>query len=203
MALIEWGVAQEILPGQQQSGDHYLVKTLRQGVLLAVVDGVGHGQDARRAAELAIRSLEEMNTGSLIPLVRRCQATLQGTRGVVLSMAFFNGQDGTMSWLGVGNVEGVLLRKQGEPRRESLLLRAGLVGAHLPPLSAATVPVSPGDLLILSTDGVRGGFTESLNLNGPAQETAQHILGHHWRNTDDALVLVARYVHQNETAARE
>lgn len=200
MSLIEWSVAEEMLPGQRESGDHYLVKSLPSGVLLAVVDGVGHGPDARHAAELAIKTLEDMETSSLIPLVRCCQQKLQGTRGVVLSMAFFSAADGTMTWLGVGNVEGVLLRRQSEPRQESLLVRGGLVGAHLPPISASTVPVTHGDLLVLATDGIRGGFTERLNMNASTQEIAQHIIEQHWRNTDDALVLVARYVYKDESS---
>jgi serine phosphatase RsbU (regulator of sigma subunit) len=197
MSLIEWGIAEEALPGQQESGDHYLVKKLPSGILLAVVDGIGHGQDARHAAELAIKSLDDLETGSLIPLVRYCQQRLQGTRGVVLSMAFFSAIDGTMTWLGVGNVEGVLLRAQGEPRQESLLLRGGLVGAHLPPVSASTVAVNCGDLLVLATDGIRSGFAEQLNRNASTQEIAREIIEHFGRGTDDALVLVARYVHKD------
>jgi serine phosphatase RsbU (regulator of sigma subunit) len=202
MSLIEWSIAQEALPGQQESGDHYLVKTLPGGVLLAVVDGVGHGQDARHAADLAIKAIDDLETGSLIPLVRCCQQRLQGTRGVVLSMAFFSATDATMTWLGVGNVEGVLLRSQGEPRQESLLLRAGLVGAHLPPISASTVPVNDGDVLVLATDGIRSGFAERLNMNASTQHIAQEIIEHFGRDTDDALVLVARYVHKDESGAR-
>jgi serine phosphatase RsbU (regulator of sigma subunit) len=198
MSLIEWGIAEEALPGQQASGDHYLVKALPSGMLLAVVDGIGHGQDARHAAELAIKALDDLETGSLIPLLRCCQQKLQGTRGVVLSMAFFSAIDGTMTWLGVGNVEGVLLRAQGEPRQEALLLRGGLVGAHLPPISASTVPVNCGDLLILATDGIRSDFAERLNTNASTQEIAQEIIEHFGRDTDDALVLVARYVHKDE-----
>ena len=32
------------------------------------------------------------------------------TRGVVLSIALFNAENNTMTWLGVGNVDGLLLR---------------------------------------------------------------------------------------------
>jgi hypothetical protein len=199
MSMIEWSIAEEALPGQLESGDHYLVKTLPSGVLLAVVDGVGHGQDARRAAELAIKALDDLETGSLIPLVRCCQQKLQGTRGVVLSMAFFSATDGTMAWLGVGNVEGVLVRAHGEPRQESLLLRGGLVGAYLPPISASTVPVTCGDLLVLATDGIRNGFAERLDFGASTREIAQEIIDNFGRDTDDALVLVARYVHTDES----
>src|SRR5215469_4166524 len=101
---IDWSVAGEMLPGQRESGDQYLVKALPEGVLLAVVDGVGHGPDARHAAELAIQTVEHMETSSLVSLVRCCHERLRGTRGAVLSLAFFSATDRTMTWLGVGNV---------------------------------------------------------------------------------------------------
>ena len=44
--LIEWGVATLALPGEAQSGDRHLVKPVGSTVLVAVVDGLGHGAEA-------------------------------------------------------------------------------------------------------------------------------------------------------------
>ena len=41
-------------------------------------------------------------------------------------------------------------------------------------------------------------FAERLNTNASTQEIAQEIIEHFGRDTDDALVLVARYVHKDE-----
>ncbi len=204
MSLIEWNVAEEALPGQMQSGDRYVVKDLPSGVLVAVVDGIGHGEGAALPAELAVRALSSANVSSLISLLRCCQQQLQGTRGAVLSMALFSEADDTMTWLGVGNVEGVLIRREpyGGARQESLLLRGGVVGAQLPSISASVLPVSYGDMLIFATDGIRGGFADNLNINASTLEIAQHIIEQHWRKLDDALVLVARYVHKTECSHR-
>src|SRR5207249_10299253 len=64
----------------------------------------------------------------------------------------------------VGSVAGVLQRVGpfGSPASETLLLRSGVVGSHLPPLSASARSVNPGDTLILATDGIRRGFAEEL-----------------------------------------
>jgi len=202
MSVIDWSVAEEACPGQRESGDRYLVKTLPSGVLVAVVDGVGHGKDAGLAAALAVAELESLQTSSLIPLIRSCHQKLQGTRGAVLSLAFFSTADGTITWLGVGNVEGVLLRnsQRSMPEQESLLLRGGVVGADLPSIAASIVPVSCGDVLIFATDGIRSGFASDLKMNGSTEDTAQLIMRRHWRKTDDALVLVARYVDKDRPA---
>jgi phosphoserine phosphatase RsbX len=204
MSMIEWSIAEEMLPGQKQSGDRYVVKSLPEGALLAVVDGIGHGDDAAHSAELAVGALNRPETLSPISLLRRCQQCLRGTRGAVLSIAWFNRADDTMTWLGVGNVAGVLLRREGYgiARQESLLLRAGTVGAHLPYVSAAVLPVSYGDTLIFATDGIRSGFADTLNINASTQEIARHIIENHWRKIDDGLVLVGRYVHKSESASQ-
>lgn len=200
MSLIEWSVSEEARPGQRESGDRYLVKEMSSGVLVAVVDGVGHGEGAAHAAAAAIEELENRHTNSLIPLVRFCHQRLMGTRGAVLSLAFFNTNDGTMTWLGVGNVEGVLLRRKlhGVLDQEVLLLRGGVVGADLPSISASIVPVSFGDTLIFATDGIRNGFAIDLKTNGSTTDIARQIMERHWRKNDDAVVLVARYVHKDE-----
>jgi serine/threonine protein phosphatase PrpC len=200
MSVIEWSAAEEVLPGENKSGDRYVVKNLPEGALLAVVDGIGHGEDAAHSAELAAGVFNGSDARSLISLVRRCHERLQGTRGAVVSLAWFSPADDTMTWLGVGNVAGVLLRREayGVARQESLLLRAGMVGAPLPHISATVVPVSYGDTLIFATDGIRSGFADRLNVNSSRQEIARQIIRNHWRKHDDALVLVARYVHKSE-----
>ena len=111
-----------------------------------------------------------------------------------MSLASFRASDSTVPWLGVGNVEGVLLHRDpyGTVNQEVLPLRGGVVGDQLPPLVASIVPVSRGDTLIFVTDGVRLGFAEGLRAYS-VQATAADVLSRFARGTDDALVLVARY----------
>lgn len=196
---IVWATADRTFPGQKESGDRSLVRAFANGVLVAVVDGLGHGQEAAHAAGRLVRSLEEAESASLISVVRHCHQDLQGTRGAVLSVAFFSHVDSTMTWLGVGNIEGVLIHPEGAgvPAREYLLLRGGVLGSHLPRLSAAILPVAKGDLLIFATDGVRMGFASNQNGGGQPVYIAEQILDQHWRGDDDALVLVARCMNES------
>ena len=55
--LIAWGMAQAVLAGQTVSGDRHLVSPCRDGLLVAVVDGLGHGEEAAKAAEIAVSTL--------------------------------------------------------------------------------------------------------------------------------------------------
>lgn len=194
--LIDWSVASRTLAGQKVSGDLHLVERLHHGVLLAAIDGVGHGEEAILAAQTAAVVLLEHKHESVISLVRRCHEKLTKTRGVVMTLASLHALEGTLTWLGVGNVEGRLLRAEpgtGHPK-ESVLLRSGLVGYQLPVLQASVVPLSAGDVVIFATDGIRPGFAEGINLKESPKHIAEHILNRYFNGTDDALVLVTRYL---------
>lgn len=192
---IECGVAARALSGQNESGDLHATVHFDRGAVVAVVDGLGHGAEAAAAARLATAILESNARESVIALMRLCHEKLKATRGVVMSVASFNPSDSTVTWLGVGNVEGVLLHRDsyGTLTQEVLPLRSGVIGDQLPSLVASIVPVVKGDTLIFTTDGIRLGFVENLKPD-TAQATADAILASFARGTDDALVLVARYV---------
>src|SRR2546421_507933 len=153
---IEWAVADLVQPGQSESGDRSVILPTGEGVLVAVVDGLGHGAEAASAAKVAVRALERGANRPVVQLFRDCHSSLIGTRGAVISAAAFDAGDGSMTWLGVGDVEGRLLRAptSAGPRMESLLLRGGVVGVHLPTLVSSVVPIHRGDTLIFASDGV-------------------------------------------------
>ncbi len=194
--MVEWGAATFTLPGQPDSGDRYVVAPFGSGVLAAGIDGLGHGDEAAAAAQRATDILERSPHESVIALVRSCHEQLRSTRGVVMSLATFTTVDDTMTWIGVGNVEGRLKRATGDvtPLSEFLLLRAGVVGSTLPMLQAAALPVSPGDTLVFATDGVSLPTALEVVADERPQALADRILAKQRKGTDDALVLVVRWV---------
>jgi len=194
--LVDWSVASRPIAGQTVSGDLHLVKPCGPGVLLAAIDGVGHGDEATAAARVAANILERDAGKSVITLVKECHEALLNTRGVVMTLAMLNAVDDTVTWLGVGNVEGRLLRADASavPPSEHVLLRGGMIGYQLPALHASVFPVSPGDLLIFATDGLHSGFSSAINHIEPPKLMAARILVQYFKGTDDALVLVARYL---------
>ncbi len=192
----KWKRAQRAQPGETASGDLALVEPFAGGVLAAVVDALGHGSEAATTARQAITALERVPSEPVADLLRRCHEALLGFRGAVVSLASFDTLRATMTWLGVGNVEGVLLLADQtlQPSRTTLVTFGGIVGAELPRARAWIVPVSPGDTLIFATDGIRTGFADDLTPTGSPQQIADGILARHAKGTDDALVLVARYI---------
>src|SRR5437016_1446249 len=125
-SLLESGLAWRALPGQDVCGDLYLIQPIDDGVLLAVVDGLGHGNEAVSAANTAVAILKQHADEPLITLVRRCHEALTKTRGAVLTVAQLRSPDDRLTWLGVGNVEAALLRagNQTKAPTERVLLRS-------------------------------------------------------------------------------
>jgi phosphoserine phosphatase RsbX len=194
VSLVEYGVAKSNFPGQGESGDRHLVYSAGNGVLIAAMDGIGHGEEAANAAEAAISILKANAEEPIISLAERCHEGLRSTRGVVLSLAYIDPNHGMMTWLGVGNVQGILMRAGAQKGsvQEVLLLRGGVVGSQLPALQATVLPIAKGDTLVFVTDGIRGEFAEGLSALESPQRAADKILKQHCRGNDDALVLVVR-----------
>jgi len=194
--LIDWGISARTYEGEIESGDAYVVAPFPGGVLVAVIDGLGHGAEAATAARAAVATLQEHAEEPVIDLLPRCHEALRKTRGAALSLASFQAVTGTMTWLGVGNVEGALFRVDRTARhpRDSLMLRGGVVGYRLPPLRAASHAVFAGDMLTFATDGIAGGFHAHAPLGRSPQDMADEIQLRYGKKTDDALVLVATYL---------
>ncbi len=192
--MVEYGVAKYVLPGQGESGDHHLVCCNRNGILIAAIDGIGHGEEAASVSKTAATLIRGSADEPIISLVERCHEKLWSTRGVVLSLAFVDPEHGMMTWLGVGNVQGVLMRSDAKNgnAQESLLLRAGVIGSQLPALQATVLPIAKGDTLFFATDGIRSDFPTTLSARENPQRAADRILEQYRSGNDDALVLVTR-----------
>jgi negative regulator of sigma-B (phosphoserine phosphatase) len=194
---LEFGVAGCVAPGHAISGDLEVVHYYDGGggALVAVIDGIGHGEEAAATARLAADTLLANPKEPPALLLSHCHAALRGTRGVVLSVASIDLQRALVSWLGVGNVSGVVSRGRTSvlSAQEELMVRPGVLGSgELPPLRATTLPLRFRDTLILATDGISRHFADELPLGLAAQVLADDIIARHCPRNDDALVVVAR-----------
>lgn len=195
MMSLETGIALFSWNGHAQSGDrHVVIPSGRNGILLAAIDGVGHGDGAASASKIASSVLESRPARSVVDLVQDCHDALRHTRGVVMSLATVSPHCGSMMWLGVGNVQAAVQRAGSRKGtvQEFLLLRGGVIGSELPALQAASLSFSAGDTLVFVTDGIDSDFIAELSPLESPQKCADRILRLHCRGNDDALVLVAR-----------
>lgn len=192
---VEWGIATRCRHGEAANGDVAVVTVQPEGALVAVIDGLGHGSEAARAARRAAEVVRANATQDLVLLMQCCHAALRGTRGAVISLAFISSNSG-ITWLGVGNVEGRVLSGDRTVTRPpvSLALGRGVPGHELPTVRTAMLDMRPGDVLVLATDGIETTFADSLDLSGSSQAISERILAGHWNHRDDALVAAVRYL---------
>ncbi len=193
--VVDWSARNRPLPGETESGDAPVVVFFPGGALLGLIDGLGHGPEAATAARAAVARLEAAPDQPVLKLINLCHEALRSTRGAVMSLAAIDAARGELTWAGVGNAEALLHRADPAhtPGRERILLRSGVVGYQLPPLRATSLPIFPGDVLVFASDGLRHDFGEEAPFGTP-DEMAQHLLGAYARDSDDASVLVARYL---------
>jgi negative regulator of sigma-B (phosphoserine phosphatase) len=195
-AVLEWCAAGRPLAGEDRSGDDALVVADEGRALVAAIDGVGHGPLAAEAAEVAVAALRQDPWDDVATLARRCHAALRPTRGAAVGLAAFR-DAGSLTWLGVGNISGRLVSRGAlsPPDGRWLVSLSGVAGDEdLPPLRPAEIPVRRGDVLILATDGIDAGFGDDVVATGTCEEIAGRVLRDFARATDDALVVVARYL---------
>lgn len=172
-----------------------MVRTFAGGALVALIDALGHGIQAAHAARVAAETLARSPHKSPVELIERCHAAMQRTRGAAISLASFDWHRRTVTWLGVGNVAGVLVHAGPDTgsRMTPLLVRGGVTGDRLPDLQASVIPLAAETSLIAATDGVREDFTDMLTttaLDPNPQRLADRILVEYAREDDDATVLV-------------
>ena len=193
----EWAVTSRPSEGEEVCGDQWVVAERADATLFGAIDGLGHGAEAAAAARLAAGVLAQNAPEPLDGLLVLCHQALAASRGAAVTLALVDREGRWLRWLGVGNVSGFLVRSGmptplgGGPL--AALVLGGIVGFELPSLHVpGPVETSPGDLLILATDGVRLNLEPSSRLSGPIGRLASDLLGKNATSRDDALVLTAR-----------
>ncbi len=195
----EVAVLGRALAGEPVSGDHAVFLRDREGeLLLAVIDGIGHGPLAQLAsAEAAAALFAQLGasaTASAVALLDGCDAALAGTRGAVMAVARLDEETSALEHASAGNVTS---RIEGFGRTTTLATRASTLGTRgrKPRPAAESAHLAPGEALIVFTDGL----TSRASLMGAPDllrehpiVIAEHLMATYARGSDDALVLVAR-----------
>ena len=194
--VLERGVAGVAHAGEGRSGDLAVFAPSQRGGLVAVIDGLGHGDAAADAAEAAAAILRAHPDEAPQALFERCHRALRRTRGVVMTLAWFDLERARLRWAGVGNVEARLLRvgEGAGARHAGPVVLGGVVGYQLPRAIRVTeTALAPGDAVVFATDGVTADYSAVLDPALDAQAQAERVLSAHGKGSDDALAVVVRW----------
>lgn len=196
---LKWSVATRALPGETECGDCHVVEQTASGWLLAVADGLGHGPEAAYAGKTFQNVLVRHKDETPEKLIRLSHDALKNTRGIACTIVTIDSQQNLLSWISVGNVEGIVRRcNPAASSIEYVTMRGGIVGYRLPELQTSYLRLTECDILALATDGINSDFTSTVSSVHPPDVLAARILDHYAKPADDALILIARWQAQHD-----
>ncbi len=186
------GVWSRPRPGEETNGDAYFVARHDGELLLAVVDGLGHGRGAREAAAAAVEVLEQWRGERLDELTLAVHDALRATRGAVMGAVVLDPARETFAYAGVGNVE-VRVLGAAEPARP--IPTNGTLGARLSQVRVWPHRWTEGSTIVIASDGISASW-DAAAYPGLASRAPQLLAGillrDFGRSSDDATVLVYR-----------
>lgn len=192
-----YGIKVEPIANEKECGDQYYIKEETNSTLIAVADGLGHGEEAALAAKTAMTVINLHADKPLKKIIEICHDALQLTRGAALTVVRVAQQE--ISWAGIGNVmvahyHADVFSKNNNPLL--LLSQPGIVGYNLPEVHVSTFKVNIDDILIFFTDGILEKFIQSfiINYRASPQNIADHIFKNFRNMNDDSLILVSRLI---------
>jgi anti-sigma regulatory factor (Ser/Thr protein kinase)/serine/threonine protein phosphatase PrpC len=196
LALPLWldvGAATRACRRQMQNGDAFLVKQWGGDALMGVIDGLGHGQFAQRAAQTARYYIEQHYDLPLLDLFRGAGRACRATRGVVMALARFEGQ--ARERIEIASLGDIGVRVVGGAAPINVLARRGVVGLGATSPLVTVRPWTPASILIMHSDGVGSHWRwEDFRdlAREPARRIARRLLSALGSGDDDATVLVVR-----------
>lgn len=178
-------------PGEV-NGDAFVIKHWSESVLVGVLDGLGHGQFAHRAAQSGRQYVETHFDLPMVDIFRGVGRTCRATRGLVMALARFDWARQKMTFASVGNIEARLC---GDHKSLNFIVRRGVIGFNAPNPVVSEHAWDPDDVFVLHSDGVgtHWNWQDYPELaDKSATVVAERLLHLFAKDNDDATVLVVR-----------
>lgn len=180
-------------PGQKMSGDGFHVVHNASHTKIFMGDGLGHGQEAFTAVQLAISNFKKCEESDPSGIIRFIHEPVKKTRGLVATVAVADHQLKKWRICGIGNISTRLY--QGLTSK-SYISYNGIIGLQLPvTLKNHVSELDQHQCLIMCSDGIRTRWDlaqyPSILRHDPIMLAAV-IYKEHSRKTDDMSILIAR-----------
>ena len=196
--LVEWSAVSRPPPGPLRSSYAETVKTVPHGVLIALVEALGSSDDGAARARAAIDTVERSAFAPLPLVVHDCHRELMGTAGVLMTLALFDARRPVLWWLAVGHLPGYIMTARRGSDFRPLPLQAGVVGQHLPAVAATSIPLTPGDTLIIVTDSVHWDPGRAPGRHDAPSSIARRLIDDYSTPDQAAIAVAARYLGLSE-----
>lgn len=187
------GVVCTPIAGEHVSGDGWLVLHEASRTLAVIVDGLGHGPEAARAADAAMRVIRARPD---LPPAQHAQAVhgaLRVTRGAAVAIAEIVPAEGQVRFAGIGNISAAIATDTG---LKSMASMNGTAGHIVHRVQEFTYAWAADSCLIMHSDGLMTRW----KLDGYPGLASRHpalvagVLHRDFtRGRDDATVLAVRH----------
>ncbi len=185
---LQIGCASRPKPGESACGDQTVIIRDAGWILLAVVDGLGHGPKAELAARTACEFVRQHAAMELVDLLRALDKAITATRGAAVTLVRLWSATGQWRHVAVGNVELSSLRRlENHP-----LTVPGIVGARVRKVVETQGRLVTGDVVVLYTDGISSRFDLEPHRSLAAQALAEVLLQKWAKDHDDATCIVIK-----------
>jgi len=189
-AMVQYGGIVQPFPGETVSGDDIWTRRFKTFDLMAVMDGLGHGQGAHVASQRCLSILEDSGHVPLESLTSRCHRGLQKTRGAAMSIARIQHDPVRLEHVSIGNVD-TRVYNTHEPVRPYCY--NGTLGMIMKNNKPAGYPLGHGAIVVMASDGIKTRFSvDEQNFRMEPAAIARSVFSTYQRGTDDASVLVAK-----------
>jgi len=148
------GIAGICIPvrGETACGDAWAVRRQDSSTLVLVVDGLGHGPEAAKAAQAAVSVFRDSAMLDTRELVQQIHSSMQGTRGGAVALARIDSGTDEFGYCAVGNIAG---RVQSADNCRGLLSNNGIVGGQFRRIEEIRYGWKSPARLILHSDGLQ------------------------------------------------
>jgi len=146
------GVSQHSLHDDPACGDSWHVTLANQRLSALVVDGLGHGEEAERAAKAGVHAFAQAPFSAPEQLLGELHFVMAATRGGAVAIAQYDGADDTLAFIGIGNIGATLV---GGDRPRGLASHPGIVGGQYRKGQVFNYAHVKGNLLIMFSDGLQ------------------------------------------------
>lgn len=157
-----FGVAYKVKEGERVSGDtHSVIKINEHSFLMALSDGMGSGEYARKVSETAISLIEafyrsEMPTDLILDTINKLLCFNRDERFTCIDAAAIDLNTLTASFIKIGSPLGIIVRKGEIKVLESHSLPLGILDSIHP--TTCKEQLKKDDIVVFMSDGVTSSF---------------------------------------------
>lgn len=178
--------------GAEANGDYYYIKKFKDRCIFAVIDGIGHGEEASSASKLASKIIADNTHKSIEHILMAVNKGLINTRGVVAGIVVIDTLKKEFEYAAVGNID---FRYILNGTTERFVYSNGFLGRY----SHCKIKVhrkiyEKNSVITMCTDGISNKWDYSsylnIDLNNPAL-LCNLILKDFGKSIDDATILVS------------